>query len=188
MKMDNENLIRQDNNFDNAEHRKEERFPCLAIPLLYSPVSDSYARDLGQKIYQAALQDVSYFGLSFDVDHLMEEGDSLLILIEKPEEDHIEELKVQVRWCRGIADGLYRIGVSIDVSQGGARKSYDNAQFRLKGKIGSPKEVETSCPACKKQATFSFVDYQPVLSGKGVMPLYNCSICGTTRSLLGILT
>lgn len=170
-----------------AEHRKETRYTCIAVPLLYSPVSNSHVESMGEKIYKAAVVDLSLFGLAFDVDRAMQTGDKIRVLIGKSEEEISEQLAAEVCWCRELPNKQYRVGVAIDALLETQTNSHDALQFDLSAELEVPKEVESNCPACEKRSTFHFFAYQPVLVGRGVMPLYDCSTCGTTRSLSGIL-
>ena len=168
------------------EHRREPRYSCITIPLLYSAQNNSIMKDMGQKLYQAAAVDLSLSGLAFDIDKPLLNGDKILVLLDKPDEYLHEELMTEVRWCRELPSGQYRIGVVIDDSSQPIQK---NAvpEINFNAERTAPAEIETFCPACKKKSTFIFVAYQPVLVNKGVMPLYDCSLCGTTRSLTGII-
>lgn len=172
----------------NAKHenRRETRYSCITIPLLYSAQNDSIMKDMGQKLYHAAAVDLSLSGLAFDVDKPLLTGDKILVLLDKPDEYLHEELMTEVRWCRELPSGQYRVGVVIDASSQSIQK-HAVADINFKAERTTPVEVETYCPACHKKTTFIFVAYQPVLVNKGVMPLYDCSSCGTTRSLTGII-
>jgi len=167
--------------------RKELRYPCVGIPVLYSPIDSDSAADLAACLYKAIAVDMSLSGLAFDVEQAMYAGDALQILLEKPDDESVEELASEVRWCQRLPSGRYRVGVTINASMG-VMTNWSNAQLKeFVGKFDAPKEINIRCPACEQQTTFSFVSYQQVLSGNGVMPLYNCLSCGTTRSLTGIL-
>ena len=168
------------------EHRREPRYSCITIPLLYSAQNDSIMKDMGHKLHHAAAVDLSLSGLAFDVDNPLLTGDKILVLLDKPDEYIHEELMTEVRWCRELSSGQYRIGVAIDASPQSIQK---NAvpEINFNAERTAPAEVETYCPACKQKSTFIFVAYQPVLVSKGVMPLYDCTSCGTTRSLTGII-
>ena len=156
-----------------AEHRRETRYSCITIPLLYSAQN-------------AAMVDLSLSGLAFDVNEPLLNGDKIIVLLDKSDEYSQEELMTEVRWCRELSSGQYRVGVVIDDSSQSIQK---NAvpDIHLNVERTAPVEVETYCPACKTKSIFIFVAYQPVLANKGVMPLYDCSSCGTTRSLTGII-
>ena len=169
-----------------GEHRRETRYSCITIPLLYSARDDSIMKEMGQKLHQAAAVDLSLSGLAFDVDKPLLSGDKILVMLDKPDEHIHEELMTEVRWCRELPSGQYRVGVVIDTSPQSIPK---NAipEINFNAERTAPAEIETRCPACQKKSTFIFVDYQPVLVNKGVMPLYNCLSCGTTRSLTGII-
>lgn len=177
---------------DNAAHdivqRKDVRYLCVGIPLLYSAVNNTYTKSLGQKLLQAAAIDMSLSGIAFDVEESMHIGEQLLLLIQKHGENINEELMIEIRWCRELPSGQYRVGGVIDTSQYGTELKTDIIVSDYVGKHNVPTELESLCPACEQQTTFHFVDYQPVLAGRGIMPLYDCALCGTTRSLTGILT
>ena len=172
----------------NTDTRKESRYPCVGIPVLYSPIDSRCAANLAECLYKAVAVNMSLSGLAFDIDQKIYAGDTLRILLEKSGENIFEELVSEVRWCRELASGQYRVGVVIDGSVKIIQTPLSAQQDKFVGNFDVPKEVNSCCPSCKQQATFDFVSYQPVLAGNGVMPLYNCSLCGTTRSLTGILS
>lgn len=177
---------------DNTAHdivqRKEVRYLCVGIPLLYSAVNNTHTKNLGQKLLQAAAVDMSLSGIAFDIEESMHIGEKLLLLIEKHGANINEELMIEIRWCRELPSGQYRVGGVIDTSQFGTELKTDILVSNYVGKHDVPTELESRCPACEQQTTFQFFAYQPVLAGRGIMPLYDCVLCGTTRSLTGILT
>ena len=160
------------------EHRREPRYSCSALAAIL--------KDVGERLYHAAAIDLSLSGLAFDVDMPLLSGDKIIVLLNKPDESVHEELMTKVRWCRELPSGQYRVGVAIDTSSQSIQKNAVPA-INFNAERTAPVEIETFCPACKKKSTFIFVAYQPVLVNKGVMPLYDCMACGTTRSLTGII-
>lgn len=167
------------------DDRKETRYSCVGIPLVYSAANDSPLNGLGQKFYHAATVDMSMTGLAFDLEQPLLYGDKIIVLLDKSEGFIQEELVTEVRWCKKLSSDQYRVGVVVDVQQKPILEhaipeiNFNNARM-------TPTELKIDCPACKKHSDFTFVAYQPILGGKGVMPLYDCSSCGTTRSLPGI--
>lgn len=172
---------------DSIVPRKEQRYACVGIPLLYSAVKNSYTSDLGQKLFKAAAVDMSLSGIAFDVEVPMGVDEKLLVLIEKHEDNVNEELIINICWCRKLLSGIYRVGGKIDTIVSKSEFKADKLIPDYIGKNNIPTELDSLCPACKQQTTFQFVAYQPVLVGMGIMPLYDCLMCGTTRSLSGIL-
>ena len=167
--------------------RKESRYPCVGIPVLYSPANSTCTGNLADCLYKAVAVDMSLSGLAFDVYQKMYAGDALRILLEKTGGNVFEELSSEVRWCEELSPKQYRVGVVIDASAKIINTQLSAQRNEFVGELEVPKEINSCCPSCKQQATFDFVSYQPVLAGNGVMPLYNCSLCGTTRSLTGVL-
>lgn len=181
---DFENLVEVNSG---VEYRQENRYTSIGIPLLYSPIRNSFIKDLGQKLLHAASIDMSLTGMAFDVNAPFQIGELVYLLIEKPETNNYEEINAVVRWSRMICENKYRVGVSIDVSVNSQNVPYKSAPLEFIPQFDIPQEIEIRCPACQVLSTFHFIVYQPVLIGRGLMPLYDCSACGTTRSLPGLL-
>ncbi|MDH5393001.1 MAG: PilZ domain-containing protein [Gammaproteobacteria bacterium] len=169
----------------NSRQRHEKRYPCVAIPLLYSAIKHAHVRRLGEKIFQAAAVDMSISGLAFDINQPMQAGEKLQLMIAKSGSHIDDELLLQVRWCRQLPSGKYRVGGVVDRPHA-AHQSL-TALPGSNGQQEVPAEIEARCPACKNPAIFHFVGNQHVFFSRGIMPLYDCSACGTTRSLTGML-
>ena len=180
-------MKKNDSDFNNMEQRREPRYACLDVPLFYSAQSDSHIKQLGQKLYNAAAIDMSLSGLAFDIDQSMQAGDKLLMFVDAQKQDNNENIMTEVRWCRKLPTGKYRVGVYIDSTYSDTEVDKTVFMAKLSGGPNTPVEINSFCPACHQLATFNFHMFQPVKNGKGVMPLYDCSLCGTTRSLPGIL-
>ena len=170
-----------------VDARKEFRYPCVGMPLLYSPSGNACADDLAQCLNKATTANISLSGLAFDIEQPMCAGDKILVLLEKSEKGAYDELKTEVRWCRELSPGQYRVGIAIDDLIHVTKNQFNMHFSAFIDTCESPKEIDARCPTCEQQTTFSFVEYQPVLAGRGKMPLYDCSLCGSTRSLPGIM-
>jgi len=173
------------------ERRKEARYPCINMPLLYSAVNDSCIDNLAECIYQASAIDLSLSGLAFDIDFVMKIGEKLVIQFEKINEQENENLIAEVRSCRKISPSLYRVGVCIVIDANTQKElALEDISSIFSALIDTqtiPNEIESICPSCEKKAIFHFIACQPVLVKKGVMPIYDCGNCGSTRSFTSIL-
>jgi two-component system OmpR family response regulator len=166
--------------------RLEQRFPCVGIELMFSPVRNQCIENLGAQIYSAIGHDMSFSGLSFDVVHPMNISDQLHILVSNQFQP-TERLLTEVCWCKTLENGHYRIGVRIMASEGLAPTGeIIDENISVSDSIG-PSEAKLVCPSCTKVATFNFVKNQEGDWGKGIMPLYQCDYCSTTRSIPNIL-
>jgi len=167
--------------------RQEERFPCVGIELMFSPVRGDCVEALGSEIYSAIAHDMSFSGLSFDVIEPLVGGERLYILVSNQFQP-AERLTAEVCWCKSLENGNYRIGVSIVESTGveydEGKKAYD--VISTSDSLG-PSEARLICPSCSQESTFVFVENQEGDWESGVMPLYKCSSCTTTRSIPNIL-
>ena len=169
-----------------AERRKEKRYPCVGITLLYAPTEDVSKANLAELIFKAAVHDMSLSGLAFEVEREMQKGDKLVVLMRQPDCDAPARVMSEVRWCKKHSSGHFRVGVIIDKDEVVIPDSPGRHISDPIGKTTVPHALFTLCPACEDMVTFKYVGEQPVLAEFGIMPLYNCSGCGTTRSLIGI--
>jgi len=167
--------------------RKQPRFPCVGIDLMFSPLQDDYVEAMGAKIYQAVCHDMSFSGLSFDVIKALPVGERLLIIVENQFQPK-EQLHAEVRWCKTVSEQVYRIGVKILLEQA---LDFPDSQLALDDiaahDLSVPSGAELRCPSCLERSVFELVDHQTGQWAKGLLPLYNCSICGTTRTIPNIL-
>lgn len=167
--------------------RKQPRFPCVGIDLMFSPLQDDYVEAMGAKIYQAVCHDMSFSGLSFDVVKALPVGERLLIIVENQFQPR-EQLHAEVRWCKTISENVFRIGVKILLEQAvDFQDNHDALDDIAVHDLAMPSGAELRCPSCLERSVFELVDNQPGHWVKGFLPLYNCSICGSTRTIPNIL-
>ena len=170
---------------DKKDMRNEERYPCVNVDIQYSSLKNSYLDNLSHSLYQAAVHDMSLSGLAFDVHKKSEINDILLLQFHNSDKT-VDQLVSRVKWQKELPGGFFRVGVMIDDSL--SKTSSESAVYRTDpvGINTVPDEVEMLCPSCGKKSTLHFVTVQPVLKGHIHMPLYDCAICGTTRTLPGL--
>ncbi len=171
------------------ERRHERRYPLVGIAVLYSPTEDRCLDDTGRRLREAAAVDMSLSGLSFDVREPLAPGEEILIELDDPAGGQGERILAEVRWCRRVDDAHFRIGTrireSVAIDGPGAR---EDIVARPIGKgLAVPSEVDLRCPACGVQTGFSFLGLQPGAWKHGVMPLYQCGSCDSSRSITSIL-
>lgn len=172
-----------------TDKRRERRYPCVGIALVYSAVQEGNIAGLGAVLRQAALTDMSLRGLSFDVEMPLAVGQTLVLLIEQPGDAARERVASEVRWCVRLGTSAYRVGVRIEATAGIGMDEAGDSSFAPIG-IGPamPVGAELRCPACGRQAKFSLVGQQAVGHEGEVMPLYDCDACGSTRSMTGVFS
>ncbi len=173
----------------NQERRQERRYPLVGIAVLYSPTEDKYLDDTGQRLREAVAVDVSLSGLSFDVREPLAPGEEILIELDDPDGGQGERILAEVRWCRRVDDAHFRIGTRIRESVAVERRAArEDIVGRPIGKgLPVPSEVDLRCPACGVQAAFAFLGLQSGSWEHGVMPLYQCGSCDSSRSITSIL-
>lgn len=168
------------------DKRLFQRYPCVGISLTYAALTDQNVDNIYEYINKATSNDFSVSGLSFDTHQQLDPGDKIIVLITIPEQNLSERLLAEVSWCKKISDEKFRIGVKINTSEIISKKIPEDHTSKPVNSDSVPAEIELRCPACMINSTFVFIDHQSV-PGKGNIPLYNCSNCGSTRSLMGVL-
>ena len=176
-----------------CDSRIENRYPCVGIPLLYS--RDTNSTHLS-RYFRSHLKNISLLGLAFDVTQQMASAEKIRVYVDVSNKKASDSFLADIRWCRKINEKLFRIGVSLDltsiIKEEGYRQNNVNAasaiQSRTAEALDIPQEVDAVCPACRRMSSFQYLGCQPVLGGQGVMPLYDCGLCHSTRSLQGILS
>lgn len=171
-----------------TSQRSQSRYLCVGIDLMFSPLQDDYIEGMGAKIYQAVCHDMSFSGLSFDVVQAMAVGERILIIVENQFQPS-ERLHGEVRWCKTIGNGIFRIGVKILLEQVHDQPNKDQEQFEdiAAHPVAMPAGAELRCPACLERSVFELVDNQHGHWTQGILPLYTCSVCATTRTIPNIL-
>lgn len=174
-----------------ADRRDERRYPVVGIEVLFSPFDGQVLHNAGQMLREAVAFDISLSGLSFDVTEPLPEGEELVIQIADPAGGPGERILAEVRWCQRIDHAHYRIGTRIKESA-----SWDE-RVAAAGELVSeaigrgpqvPSGAEFRCPACEQWTLFSLIGLQSGSWENGVFPLYQCSACASTRSIVAILS
>lgn len=172
------------------ERRRAVRFPTVGIGLLFCPVEGKCLDHVGRNLMEAAGVDMSLSGIAFDVNRPLRSGQKLMVIVESPAGGPGEKLVTEVRWCKALPDGNYRVGTAIQTAQSVAElgeKLNIQAEPISEGPE-FPSEVELFCPSCQEKATFYFLGVQPGTWPKGMLPLYDCSCCNSTLTITSILS
>ena len=171
------------------DRRHERRYPVVGIELLFSPFDGKVVENAGKLLRDAVAFDMSLSGLSFDVREPVEIGRELLIQLADPAGGPGERLLAEVRWCREIDDAHYRIGTRIKESNPGdpAHEPGELISKSVGRKPMVPSGAEFRCPACGELTELSLIGVQDGTWDTGVLPLYQCNTCRSTRSIIAIL-
>ncbi len=172
------------------ERRREIRYPAVGIQLLYSLLEDRVLDDLGDILLKASTIDMSLSGLSFEVKEPLALGAQLVLIVHNLHQRPAERLIAEVCWCRPSDDGHFCIGAQIKHSVKLEEHPEELAPvYDVQHGAAYPSELAMTCPACQQDTSFLFVAIQPIPHASiDALPLYDCSQCGTTRSITSLLT
>ncbi len=176
---------------EDDDRRHEHRYPVVGIEVLFSPFDGKVLENAGQVLREAVAFDISLSGLSFDVTEPVAEGEELVIQMADPAGGQGERILAEVRWCHQVDHAHYRIGTRIKEWQaaktpGGSRGDLISVPIGRGPQV--PSGAEFRCPACTKLSEFSLIGLQPGTWEMGVLPLYQCGSCSSTRSIIAILS
>lgn len=168
------------------DRRKALRYPCILHSKLFSPRLGGKMDTLGEHYLEAVCNDISLCGMSFDVTEYIKPEQQLYIIIPDDEQGD-EKLQATVCWCRLIEEGHYRVGLSLDQAHGVEKLSATENFSSVTREPAVPMEAEMTCPACRENAIFIYKGIQTHGGTEGILPLYNCTACGTTRTIPSLL-
>lgn len=167
--------------------RKEKRYPCICLSVLYSPVVNSNITRLAESYLHASSYDMSVNGMSFDVTVSLKADSRLVVAVPNDNGTHDEIIAI-VRWCEPLSEGLYRLGVVFDVDAGINRAQELTDSVSVLHGPGIPVEATLVCPACHVLSEFTYKAMQKCVGGAEELPLYNCGSCGTARTIISLLS
>lgn len=155
--------------------------PCVGFELHYSPFERDCIENLIHKIKPLTLE------FSFDTHQPVDVGQHLLILFSN-QHSPTEKLYGEITDCIKINGETYRIKIT---SQAGQEIKHEDeidiiSMPVCKG-LAAPSEITLQCPACEVITPFNLIANQVGEWKKGIMPIYNCHSCGTTRAMIGLL-
>ncbi len=184
---DSQELPPDEEDPEDDDRRREKRFPAVGITLLYSPNDSDCVPNTGELVREATAYDMSLTGLSFDVREPLAGGEELYIQIEDPAGGPAEQVLAEVKWCRRVDYGHFRIGTKIRATRSGPTADEEPLTRPVGRGPAVPSGAELRCPSCRAVTTLSFIGLQSGPWEKGVMPLYQCSACDSSRTIAAIL-
>lgn len=124
----------------------------------------------------------------FDVNQVVDIDQAVTVLVSNSSKP-TQRIQMRVKSYENIGDGHTRIRLY-------ARKSdepeQDNAEQVISLPIDKgqaiPHGIVTTCPTCHSTVVNTFFANQAIGKDQASMPLYSCSACGATRSMLALLT
>jgi len=155
--------------------------PCVGFELQYSPLQ----RDSVDNLASSFITHMNE--LSFDVIKPVEAGQEILVLFSN-KQIPTQQITADVINCIYLSDGHYRISLR---TRPDSVVSIDKAELislPINKGPSTAQELVLSCPACKISTPFIYIAIQEGDWEQGILPIYNCGSCGTTRAMIGLFT
>ena len=154
--------------------------PCVGFELLYSPVDRSHMDNLAHSVHRITNKFI------FDVTVRQSIGQEIVILFSN-NDGPTEHLYAEVKDCTKINDEHYQVVLETNPE---ARVHIDETNiicFPVNKGPSLAQEITLQCPACNNSSPFRFIANQDGDWEKGILPIYNCGSCGTTRAMIGLV-
>ncbi len=153
---------------------------CVGFELQYSPLQRGCVDNLAQALHPK----MSKF--TFDVIKEVQPGQEILILFSN-KLSPTQQLGAKVTDCIPLAEDHFRISLITDTNSHVEIDNSDLVYIPITKGISAPIEMTLHCPACNSQTVFQFIANQDGDWQDGILPIYNCSSCGTTRAMIGLI-
>lgn len=155
--------------------------PCVGFELLYSPLDRDCVENLAQSLHTRSNEFI------FDVVQKVEQGQEMLMLFSN-KHGPTEHLIAEVIKCTMLSDDEYQVTLKTRSDAGVVTDSTDLICLPINKGPATAREISLVCPCCHNMTSFQFIATQDGDWEKGILPIYNCASCGTTRAMIGLLT
>ena len=153
---------------------------CVGFELQYSPMSKTYVDNLADIIVEKKLEFI------FDVVQPLDIDQQVVMLISNRSKP-TERIPMYVKSYEDVEDGHTRIRL-YSRENNAPVPEIDNLIISIPIGKGQdiPYGIIAACPSCKGTGVNTFFANQDIGKDHGRMPLYSCSLCGATRTMLNL--
>lgn len=155
--------------------------PCVGFELQYSPLQRGCVENLAHALHPKSNE------FTFDVIQEVQAGQEILILFSN-KQGPTQQLLAAVKDCSRLAEDHFRITLTTNTNSNIVVDNSDLISLPISKGISTPVEITLHCPACNSKTPFHFVANQDGDWEHGILPIYNCSSCGTTRAMIGLIS
>lgn len=154
--------------------------PCVGFELLYSPLERDCLDNLAQSLHSRSSE------LSFDVVQEVKQGKEIFMLFSN-KQGPTQHIQARVEKCIKLDDGHYRVTLKTRPDSDVLADNGDMICLPINKGPSTAVEIILVCPSCHNKTSFRFIATQDGDWDKGILPIYNCGSCGTTRAMIGLL-
>lgn len=155
--------------------------PCVGFELQYSPLKRSCVENLAHALHP----DTSKF--TFDVFQEVPAGQEIRLLFSN-KQGPTQQLLAEVKACHKLAKNHFRITLTTNTKSCVVIDNTDLICLPISKGTSVPIKMTARCPACNNKAPFHFIANQDGDWEQGILPIYNCGSCGTTRAMIGLIS
>lgn len=149
--------------------------PCVGFELQYSPLERSCVENLANALHPKTSE------FTFDVFQEVQPGQEILMLFSN-KQTPTQQLLAEVKVCSKLAKDHFRITLATNTTSRVAIDNSDLIYLPISKGTSTPIEMTLHCPACKNKTPFHYIANQGGDWEHGILPIYNCGSCGTTRA------
>lgn len=155
--------------------------PCVGFELQYSPIDRDSVENFAITLHSTTNE------LVFDAFQKMEPGQDTLILFSN-RTGPTQQLPAEVVDCIKVDDEHYRLKLKTQSDSAVLDDAANMICLPINKGPSTPQEMVLPCPSCNITGSFKFIDNQDGDWQHGILPIYNCSSCGTSRAMIGLVS
>ncbi len=155
--------------------------PCVGFGLQYSPIERACVDNLAQSLHNLTREYI------FDVVQAVMPGQEIQVVFSN-NQTPTHCLTAEVRECNQIGENHYRISL---MTQAEAVVRMDNTEsiyMPIAKGTATALQMTLECPSCNHKSSFQFIANQEGDWEKGMLPIYNCGSCGSSRAMIGLVS
>ncbi len=154
--------------------------PCVGFELQYSPLERDCVENLAYSLHKSSNK------FRFDVTTELEDGQEVLMLFSN-KKSPTQHLEARVISCEKMNKDHFRLTLRTCPDSSIVEDKSEVICLPISRGPSTAQEMTLLCPSCKKTTPFHFIANQDGEWERGILPIYNCSSCGTTRAMPGLI-
>jgi len=154
--------------------------PCVGFELQYSPLQRDSVENFAHSLHLKTSE------FTFDVFQAVETGRDILMLFSNKQAP-TQQIPAEVVKCVRLDEEHYRLTLKTLPDSCVLVDKWELICLPISRGPSTAQEMTMQCPSCNNTGPFRFIATQEGDWDIGILPIYNCAACGTTRAMIGLV-
>lgn len=155
--------------------------PCVGFALQYSPLERDSVENFAATLHSKTSE------LVFDTLQEIHPGQETLILFSNKSRP-TQHVPAVVTHCEHLDKEHYRLTLKTQADVGVLNDASNLVCLPINKGPATAHEMVLTCPSCNITGPFRFIATQDGDWEQGILPIYNCGSCGTSRAMIGLVS